>query len=394
MKSKGGLWQVVTDREHLSDSLRMAAKGKRERGPVATLLGDAEGELERLRGELLSGSYHPAPYTSFKVLDPKPRMIRCAAFRDRVVHHALCDACSPWMDRRFIDDSFACRKGKGMHAAVRRAQEFTRRFPYALHLDVKSIFDSVEIDRCLSLLGRMFREREVLDLWERLLRHGWPGKDTNRGLAIGNLSSQWAANLYLDGLDHQVKEVWGFKGYLRYMDDLLFFAEDKDSLWWAERIVGEWLNRERGLRLKAEGTRLAPVTEGVAFLGMRIFPGCLRFQGARVRRLRRGVAGASRLEQVAAHMALCRVWGFPDLASRETSAMEEEWERGAEASAPVRVPTASTGADPGTTTPGTAVRRTATGTRPTTAGTTWGCASRARSTEGRMVPSANSRVPP
>jgi RNA-directed DNA polymerase len=318
MRSTGGLWPVITDLEHLRESMRLAARGKRGRAPVADFLARADEELVKLQEELVAGEYQPEPYTSFKIRDPKPRMIRCAAFRDRVVHHALCDACSPWMERRFIADSFACRKGKGMHAAVRRVQIFTRKFRYALHLDVKSFFESVEIGRSMELLGRLYRERKVLDLWETLLRHGWSGKDPERGLAIGNLSSQWMANLYLDGLDHQVKEGWRFKGYVRYMDDLLLFADEKDSLWWAERAIGEWLGEERGLRLKPEATVLGPVTEGVAFLGMRIFPGCLRFQAQRVRRMRKALALEPDEASVAAHMALLRVWGMPNLAKQQT----------------------------------------------------------------------------
>lgn len=302
--------------------MRRAARGKHDRPPVARFLANAEGELAALERELRAGTYRPRDYTQFRIRDPKPRTIACADFRDRVVHHALCDVCGPSIERRFIADSFACRVGKGAHRAVVRAQHFSRRHRFYLKADIKSFYDTVDIDTAIRLLERCFREQQVRGLWATILRQT-PGK----GLPIGSLTSQWTANLYLDGLDHLVKEAWHMPGYVRYMDDFVTWADDKDALWWLRDRIAAWLETERGVRLKESATLLAPVAEGLPFLGLRVFPGKLRLQRTRLTRLRRlvrrrereytdgeldaaGLAGSVR-----AAIGIPRFWGLKGLAS-------------------------------------------------------------------------------
>jgi RNA-directed DNA polymerase len=287
VRSIGSAWSRIIDEDTLRASALVAARGKRDRGPVQRFLGDLDAEIELLRQELMEGHYQPRPYTEFRITDPKPRMIRCADFRDRVVHHALCDTLGPKLDRRFLYDSYACRKDKGTHKAVFRAQHFARRYRYWLRLDIRGFYDSVDLDVCERLLKRLLREREVRELWHRILRHPFHGQHLGRGLAIGNLTSQWMANIYLDEMDHRIKENWRMPGYVRYMDDLCLWADDKDSLWWARDSLADWLERERGLTLKASATHLAPCSEGMPFLGVRVFPGTLRLTRTRYLRLRR-----------------------------------------------------------------------------------------------------------
>lgn len=287
MNSAGGLFDRITEPRNLRNALDRAARGKRHRPCVAQFVAGAEFELWRLSDQLIHGTYRPRPYTQFTITDPKPRRISCADFRDRVLHHALCAVMGPVIEKRFLSDSYACRKGFGSHRAIRRAQHFTRRFPFCLKTDIRKFYDNVKHDRLLALLSRLFRERTLLDLLPRIIRHPVPGQAPGRGLPIGNLTSQWLANFYLDQLDHFVKDTLGVPGYIRYMDDLVLWANDKADLWRWRRDMEDFLQENLGLELNGERTVLAPVAEGVPFLGYRAYPSFLRRQGKRLRRSRR-----------------------------------------------------------------------------------------------------------
>lgn len=326
MKSFGGIWKRIVACENLHESMRRAAKGKRERGPVREFMADAEVNLGMLQKELVQDAYSPRAYIQFRINDPKPRTISCAAFRDRIVHHALCDVCAPFIERRFISDSFACREGKGSHRAVLRAREFCRRYRYFLQLDIRHFFDSVDHDIAESLVHRLFRERDAKRLWSVILRHPLPGQESGKGLPIGNLTSQWLANFYLDGLDHLVKEEWRLPGYIRYMDDMVMFSDSKACLWNGLECVQDYLANERGLDCKGL-PRPIPCAEGLPFLGFRIYPNILRLQRRKLNRYRRLVrrreqefiTGAISLEDLVASTrsatGILGFFGFPGLVS-------------------------------------------------------------------------------
>ena len=287
MRSYGQLWERVTSPENLAAALRRVMKGRGTKRDVAAFAARREEELAALREELLSGAWRPGPYGQFRVTDPKPRTISCAPVRDRVAHHALCGVIAPLLERGFTEDCYACRVGKGTHRAAARARELVRRHGWTCKLDIRRYFDSVPHDRLLELLLPMFREKEVRRVIEVIVRHPVPGLPDGRGLPIGNLTSQWFANFYLSGLDHYAKEGLGAPGYVRYMDDIVLFADGKAEIWRLHDGVCEWVERERGLEIKGERTVTAPVSEGLAFLGLRIFPGGWRFQRSRLQRTRR-----------------------------------------------------------------------------------------------------------
>jgi hypothetical protein len=276
---------------NLERATTAAAKGKRHNPEVVRFLGQADEELRQLSVELVAGDYVPRPYRQFRISDPKPRTISCADFRDRVIHHALCDVIGPLIERRFIHDSYACRTGKGAHRATARAQAMARRHCYFLKMDVAGFFDSVDHEVLLALLADTFREKRLLALLEVIVRSAPPGAQAGKGLPIGNLTSQWFANLYLDDLDHYVKEKLRMSGYIRYMDDMLVFSNSKAVLWAAHDGITGRLDLSRALYLKKPATVLAPVTEGIPFLGLRIFPGRWRLQRQRFLRTRRRMRG-------------------------------------------------------------------------------------------------------
>ena len=251
-----------------------------------------------------SGTYRPGPYRSFHVHEPKRRVVSAAPFRDRVVHHALVSVLEPIFERRFTFDSFACRKGKGSHAAVDRGHAYARRFPYFLAADVVRFFPSIDHAILLETVARVMLCRRTLDLLERILDGGkdvlkgeFPGTLFSgddlfalcrpRGLPIGNLTSQFLANVFLDPLDHFVRETLRIPGYVRYADDLRLFADSKEELHEARGEIEGFLGGRR-LVLHGRKTVVAPTAAGVPFLGFVFFPdGRRRLARDGVRRFRR-----------------------------------------------------------------------------------------------------------
>ncbi|MBP7228502.1 MAG: hypothetical protein KA988_05275 [Longilinea sp.] len=318
------LWQQLTSFLNLRMAFEQAARGKRSHAAVASFEFDLEENLLRLRDELRSASYQPGEYVNFWIHDPKRRLISAAPFRDRVVHHALCNVIQPLWERRFVYDSYANRVGKGTHKALDRATQYLRRFRYVLPLDVRKFFPSVDHAILLQQLQQGIRDEDVLDLCARILRGGegvlateyemvyFPGDDLlaairPRGLPIGNLTSQFWANVYLNGLDHFIKRRLGVGGYVRYVDDMLLFGDDLRQMhMWRQAVI----RRLADLRLTVhEGSaQPRPCAIGIPFLGFQVFPSHRRLKRRKVvqfrRRLRTGLkaywAGERSLQQMQA----------------------------------------------------------------------------------------------
>jgi RNA-directed DNA polymerase len=313
VKTYKDLYPSVTSFENLYHAFKKAARGKRSQANVAAFEFDLEDNLFRLQEELQARTYRHGAYDSFYIHDPKHRLISAAPFRDRVVHHALCNVIEPIFERSFIDDSYANRKGKGTHAALDRCQAFARRYRYVLQCDLRQFFPSVDHAILRATLAHRIADPEVLWLVDRVLESGvgvlageyemvyFPGDDLfaatrNRGLPIGNLTSQFWANCYLNPFDHFVKRTLRCRAYLRYVDDFLLFAHDKGQLWAWKRAVREYL---AGLRLALHERRstVYPVTNGIPFLGFRVYPNRRRLKRAN------GVAFARRFRRHCAAVA-------------------------------------------------------------------------------------------
>ena len=284
MRRAGDLFDGVADFGTLIRAARRAALGKKDRPEVASFLTDLEHEVLRLQRELLEGSYRPGPYRTFRVRDPKPRTISAAPFRDRVVHHAICAALEPVLERFSVFHSYACRKGKGTKAAVLEAQRIARGRPYFLKIDVRRFYETADHAVLRGLLRRRLKDRRFLALLDVIIDHGAPGSERGKGLPIGNLTSQHLANLYLGALDHHVTARLGVRSYTRYMDDCLMGGDEKRTLWRWHDEVERYLAEHLRLELRDEATRLAPTSEGIPFLGFRIWPSLIRFDGRRKRR--------------------------------------------------------------------------------------------------------------
>jgi len=280
----GHLFEQIVEFEALCAAAHRAARGLRRRRSVAAFMVDLELEVLALQRELLAGTYQPWPFRTFVISDPKPRTISAAAFRDRVVHHAICAAMEPVFERYAIHDSYACRPGKGNHAAVRRVQALSRRFAWYGKLDVRHFFENVDLGVLMELLERRFKDRRALELARIVLAAG--ARQPGKGLPIGNLTSQHFANLYLGHLDHHAKERLRIRGWVRYMDDMILFGEGKASVHGRLADVERFLDAELHLEIRPEVSITAPVHVGVPFLGFRIWPRQVRLDRSRARRFR------------------------------------------------------------------------------------------------------------
>lgn len=303
MKTYRQLFPQLISFENLYHAFRKARKGKRRLPEVAEFEFDIEANLFQLQAELRHHSYVPGSYRNFYVRERKLRLISAAPFRERVVHHALVAVLEPIWEARFIHDTYACRKGKGTHRALDRAQAYAQRYPYVLQCDIHQFFPAIDHAILRSKLARLVADTDVLWLIDLILKSGegvltpmyqlewFPGDDLYsvirpRGLPVGNLTSQFWANLYLDSLDQFIKRELKCSAYLRYCDDFLLFSDHKPQLHGWKIQVQEHLN---GLRLCLNWRRsvVYPTQNGIPFLGFRLFPGHRRLRSDNLRLARR-----------------------------------------------------------------------------------------------------------
>jgi RNA-directed DNA polymerase len=310
MKRLDNLWHQVVAFENLWRAWRKARRGKSSKTDVVRFELDLEHNLLALQRELETGEYRPNRYRLFTIYERKPRLIAAAPFRDRVVHHAVMNIIESPLDLGFIYDSYACRKGKGVHTAVDRYQRWARRYPYALKIDVQQYFPSIDHDILKEKLRRRIRDRRVLSLLDQII-DGSPNKELAEpayfpgdnlftplerrcGIPIGNLTSQFFANLYLDNLDHWIKEVLRAPAYLRYVDDMVLLDDDKERLHERREAIRERLTRDR-LRLHPRKAQVSRTRDGLNLLGYLVFPNHRRLRndnGFRFRRRLRSFAKA------------------------------------------------------------------------------------------------------
>lgn len=310
------LYDQIVGTENLYLAYRKARRGKRRRDDVAQFALRLEQELPRLAHDLKSDQWRPGGYRVFTVYERKPREISVAPFRDRIVHHALMNVIEPQFDRLMIDDSYACRRGKGVHRAVDRYQELARRFAYVLKLDVRKYFASVDHAILKSQLQPLVRDSRVFELLELIIDSScsdtfapdwFSGDDLltpvlrKRGLPIGNLTSQIFANLYLNETDHQLTNDQRVGGYIRYVDDLTLFGDNKQEMWNVREELAARMAGSLRLRLHERKLQLSPTRCKVDFLG---------YQVSRTRRWLRNANGyraRRRLRKLSEQYALSRV---------------------------------------------------------------------------------------
>ncbi len=288
MKRYGNLYNRVYDFENLLCAALKAQKGKRFKAGCRDFNFDLEKNLFSIQTELKKNIYHPGSYHRFRIFEPKERIISAAPYRDRVVHHALVNIIEPIFDRSMIYDSYANRQDKGTHKAVNRFTEFSRKRRYVLKMDIVRYFPNMDHEILMTAIEKRIKDSDILRLIRIIIESGrepegqdsllyFPGDDLftplerNKGLPIGNLTSQLFANIYLDGFDHYVKEKLKCRYYIRYMDDMVILNDSKDHL---RKLRAEMIGYLERLRLKVhiDKAQFWPVSKGTDWLGYRVFP--------------------------------------------------------------------------------------------------------------------------
>ena len=299
MKRLGYLYEQIYEWENLLRAFRDAKRGKSS-ADLSTFEYDWEYKLLEMQAQLKARDYHFGAYRHFEIYEPKQRTISCAPFRDRVLHHAICNVIMPVLEKSMIVDSYACRKNKGLHKALRRAFWFYQNSQYHYRLDIKKYFYTIDHQVLLAKLKRNFKDPKLLALLERLLdtydsgvQYYFPAGEFDifdmirpRGLPIGNLTSQLFANFYLSEFDHYVREQLHHPYYIRYMDDVIVFGDSREGL---KEVV-------RRINVKLDNIRLSPNdkknyihknTQGIDFLGFRLHENRIKLRSKNLVRFRR-----------------------------------------------------------------------------------------------------------
>lgn len=307
-------YEKIYQFDNLYQAYKMAARCKRTKIEVIKFELNLAENLWSLHNELESKTYHSGGYHKFMIYDPKEREIQALSFRDRVVQHSLCDnVLAPYFEKRLVFDCAACRKNKGTHFAINRLSGFMREFykthktnGYFLKCDVRKYFDSVDHD-VLKYLLRKYPDKDILRFLYQIIDSY--NADTNKGLPMGNQSSQWFALYYLDKIDRTIKEKYKIKYYTRYMDDLILLHESKGHLQSCLKELTDIAENKLKISFN-EKTQIFPVSEGVDYLGWRFY---LTESGKVIRRLR--TSNKRRFKR--------RLKAFADKYSRDEMTLEE-----------------------------------------------------------------------
>lgn len=280
-------YEDLCDFGNLYEAYRAARRGKRWKDAVAKVEANALEAVSIIQRELIEETYKPGPYREFYVTEPKRRLIQTNSFKDKIVQHVFCDRILyDVLTRPFIFDNYGSQKGKGTHFGLDRLAGFMRDHyrktgsadGWVLKADVSKYFFSIRHDILKQDVRELLKEPRCLALAEAII-DSTPG---GVGIPIGNQSSQLYALLYLNKLDHLVKEGLKIKYYGRYMDDFYLIHSDKAVLQRARKIIAEHL-AERGLSLNNK-TQIFPLRNGLDFLGFHTY---LTDSGKVIRKVRK-----------------------------------------------------------------------------------------------------------
>lgn len=269
------MYSEICSIKKLYSAFKKAKKGKGKKQNIIKFEKNLSEEIRLLRTELLLKSYSPKPLCTFIIRDPKTRKISASAFRDRVVHHALCNVIEPIFDKLFIHDTFANRTNKGTNSALKRFDDFKRKVSrnnarkcYILKADVKQYFENVDHDILLDILKRKINDAEVIWLIKKIIKNY---SNNYKGMPLGNLTSQFFANVYLNELDQFIKHKLKVKYYIRYVDDFVALHNSKGTLNQYKTDISEFLRQKLKIELHPHKSKITSLDNGINFLGFRVF---------------------------------------------------------------------------------------------------------------------------
>lgn len=292
------MWNELISMENLLLAYKKASKNRRSRQEIANFEFELEKNLFQIRDKLADGSYQHGSYMSFTIHDPKKRLISAAKIKDRIVHHALVAVIEPLYEKFFVPNTYANRLGMGTHKALNACACALKQYPYYLFMDVKQFFPSIDHLILKNELSKVIKCEKTLGLCAQILRSGeevlrneyemewFAGDDLlainrARGLPIGNMTSQFWANVYLNSLDQFLVKEMRCNDMVRYVDDIVVFSDSKKELHNIRRSVIFFLNKMR-LKIHEGSAQPTPVNQGITFLGFRLFPGFKRLKRTKV----------------------------------------------------------------------------------------------------------------
>ncbi len=271
------LYDKIISYDNLYLAYRKARKRKTLKPYVVAFEENLKENILTLHYELLTETYSPRPLKTFILRDPKTRKISKSDFRDRIVHHAVCNIIEPIFDKAFIYDSYANRIGKGTHKAIKRFEYFKRkitknctRSAFVLKADIKHYFETVDHKILLNILKKKILDEKTLRLIKIILDNHQT-KISSKGMPLGNLASQFFANVYLNELDQYVKHKLRVKHYIRYVDDFIITDADKEKLEIYKKQINTFLDEKLALELNPDKSKIYAINKGVPFLGLRIY---------------------------------------------------------------------------------------------------------------------------
>jgi len=272
------LWQELCSYGNLFLAYKKARKHKTLRHYVIEFEEDLKENLLLLQSELLLHCYKPKPLVNFIVRDPKTRKISKSDFRDRVVHHALCNIIEPIFEKTFIYDSYANRKDKGTLKALQRFDYFKRKVSrnntlkrYILKADIKKYFENIDHKILMGAIKKRIKDQRILWLIKQILANHILPKEGKKGMPLGNLTSQFFANVYLNELDYFVKHKLKVNYYIRYVDDFVILGNNKWNLEACKSEINNFLKASLKIELHPDKSKISLVMQGTTFLGFKIF---------------------------------------------------------------------------------------------------------------------------
>ena len=267
----------ITSLENLLSAWQEFLAGKKGRKDVKEFPVNLFDNILLLHNSLANKTYRHSGYEYFKIADPKPRDIHKASVRDRLLHHAIYRQLYPFFERMFIADSFSCQLNKGTHKAVRRFKSMANcvsrnntRACWVLQCDIKKFFASIDHGVLLKTLNQYIPNKDIMWLLEEVI--GSFSLKPQKGLPLGNLTSQLFVNVYMNSFDQFVKHKLKAKFYCRYADDFVIVHEDRTFLKGVLVPINRFLNEELLLKLHPNKVNIRKYSQGIDFLGYIIFP--------------------------------------------------------------------------------------------------------------------------
>ena len=290
MKRHGNLWDKIIDPDNLYLAYRKARKGKAWQKGILEFEKDVEGNLLKLQKMLCKGEFTTSEYRSKTIYEPKEREIYILPFYpDRIAQHALLQVVAPIWDNLMIHDSYACREGKGMHDASRKTMRHVHNYKYCLKCDISKFYPSIDHNILMDIIENKIKCKPTLTLLEDIVRSFGGGKNT----PIGNYTSQWFGNLYMNELDNNLKQKHGVKTLIRYCDDFVMFSDSKQELQDLKRHIKRFLKDK--LDLTFSKWSIFKVVQGVDFLGYRHFPDKILLRKSTAKRVMKRIKALPKL---------------------------------------------------------------------------------------------------